>query len=118
MNISELISCRELVTHVLSTHTASLPPNTVYVYHPLPGPAPVMPSLLHPPLLPCSGPPPLRRKPSTKRKVEQMDVDEYFDGIKRLYNEEEPGGPGGIPGYQSAEGNSSPCPALQPATIS
>jgi len=52
--------------------------------------------------------------------VEHMEVDEYFDGIKRLYNEESPqegalmctgltvGG-----GKQNA--GSSPCPPLQPA---
>ncbi|XP_062867543.1 cyclin-I [Trichomycterus rosablanca] len=112
IDISELISCRELVARCLSTHTASLPPNTVYVCHPLQTP------LLHVPGL-ALPPPPLRRKPSTKRKVEQMDVDEYFDGIKRLYNEEELGGGGGVnSGHQSTKGASSPCPALQPATVS
>uniref|UniRef100_A0A3B4E754 Cyclin-I n=1 Tax=Pygocentrus nattereri TaxID=42514 RepID=A0A3B4E754_PYGNA len=93
---SELIGCRELVSRCLSTHTASLPPNTVYICQPLRPPPPESCASL-----------PLRRKPSTKRKVEQMDVDEYFDGIKRLYNEDGP-----------QEGGSSPCPALQPVTMS
>lgn len=30
----------------------------------------------------------LRCKASAKRKVEEMEVDEFFDGIKRLYNED------------------------------
>ncbi|XP_037402004.1 cyclin-I [Pygocentrus nattereri] len=135
---SELIGCRELVSRCLSTHTASLPPNTVYICQPLRPPPPesrdsrVLPpwhlsavptppacshrdrspsgdsSLIPDPTLPRScASLPLRRKPSTKRKVEQMDVDEYFDGIKRLYNEDGP-----------QEGGSSPCPALQPVTMS
>ncbi|KAI4873904.1 hypothetical protein NFI96_026156 [Prochilodus magdalenae] len=135
---AELVGCRELVARCLSTHTASLPPNTVYICHPLrpppleardrrvlppwhlaavPTPAgsshrdrspPGDPSPTPDPIAPrpCA-PLPLRRKPSTKRKVEQMDVDEYFDGIKRLYNED---------GLQ--EGGSSPCPVLQPVTAS
>lgn len=36
-------------------------------------------------------------------QVEQMDVDDFYDGIKRLYNED--------PAVQ--EGSSSPCPPLQ-----
>lgn len=111
---SKLIGCRELVARCLSTHTASLPPNTVYVCHPLQNPHD--PSVTFHPVLPTL---PLRRKPSAKRKVEQMDVDEYFDGIKRLYNEEELGGGGGAtPGYQSIEGRATPCPALQPVAVS
>lgn len=111
---SKLIGCRELVARCLSTHTASLPPNTVYVCHPLQ--TPHDPGVTFHPVLPTL---PLRRKPSAKRKVEQMDVDEYFDGIKRLYNEEELGGGGGAnSGYQSIECGSTPCPALQPVTVS
>ncbi|XP_026873535.2 cyclin-I [Electrophorus electricus] len=145
---SELIGCRELVARCLSTHTASLPPNTVYICLP-PRPSPF--SDPHPehrqrPALPAwhlSAVPPsgaalctslaLRRKPSAKRKVEQMDVDEYFDGIKRLYNEDSP--PEGVPwgGDEPAGGGASsgsvllvarpergspPCPALQPVTVS
>lgn len=139
---SQLIGCRELVARCLSTHSASLPPNTVYICHPLrpppsepwgcrglpnwhlptaPTPPPPLPGSSHrDQSLPCdpsltsdAAAPrsftslPLRRKPSAKRKVEQMDVDEYFDGIKRLYNEDSP-----------PEGGSSPCPALQPVTAS
>ncbi|KAJ8338937.1 hypothetical protein SKAU_G00357230 [Synaphobranchus kaupii] len=115
---SQLISCRELVTRCLSTHQATLPPNTVYIYQPLchslascewgsvaPQERPV-----HPPGQPAGdrgrpwGPAPaplahpsshahrqpvlLHCKPSAKRKVEEMEVDEFYDGIKRLYNED------------------------------
>ncbi|MED6237908.1 hypothetical protein ATANTOWER_030878 [Ataeniobius toweri] len=71
----------------------------------------------------------LRCKASTKRKVEQMDVDDFYDGIKRLYNEDTTpaihegatptagaiatGGGGGV-----CKGSSSPCPPLQPVSAS
>uniref|UniRef100_A0A8C2D1R0 Cyclin-I n=1 Tax=Cyprinus carpio TaxID=7962 RepID=A0A8C2D1R0_CYPCA len=131
---SQLIGCRELVARCLSTHMASLPPNTVYICHPLqnapeprdrgvlppwhvsPAPtAPFDPNTTH--TRAC--------KSSAKRKVEHMEVDEYFDGIKRLYNEESPqegaptctgetvGGGQGLPVTQQNAG-SSPCPPLQP----
>ncbi|XP_030598233.1 cyclin-I [Archocentrus centrarchus] len=73
----------------------------------------------------------LRCKASTKRKVEEMEVDDFYDGIKRLYNEDVTtstaavqegatttggGGGGGLPVQQ--EGSSSPCPPLQPASAS
>ncbi|XP_017288431.1 cyclin-I [Kryptolebias marmoratus] len=49
----------------------------------------------------------LRCKASTKRKVEQMDVDDFYDGIKRLYNED-------AAAVQEGASASSPCPPLQP----
>ncbi|XP_076850485.1 cyclin-I [Brachyhypopomus gauderio] len=135
---SELICCRELVARCLSTHTASLPPNTVYIcLPPHPSPLcdpqperwqkPVLPPWHLPPAPPPGPAPlPLRRKPSAKRKVEQMDVDEYFDGIKRLYNEDGSPSPeaplwGGdeLPGGGACpQGGSPPCPALQPVPVS
>ncbi|XP_061654891.1 cyclin-I isoform X2 [Phyllopteryx taeniolatus] len=59
-------------------------------------------------------------KASTKRKVEEMEVDDFFDGIKRLYNED---GVTAAASHASAEGgqregSSSPCPPLQPARYS
>ncbi|KAM6975899.1 cyclin-I-like [Tautogolabrus adspersus] len=84
----------------------------------------------------------LRCKASSKRKVEEMEVDDFFDGIKRLYNEDitttavqegatpAPGvlatgggeGEGGL-GVCSVllsrqEGSCSPCPPLQPVSAS
>ncbi|XP_078811698.1 cyclin-I isoform X4 [Oryzias latipes] len=77
----------------------------------------------------------LRCKASTKRKVEQMDVDDFYDGIKRLYNEDNPnaavqegaalatGEGGGLSVCNAVtlsrqEAGSTPCPPLQPATSS
>ncbi|XP_032425060.1 cyclin-I [Xiphophorus hellerii] len=142
---SALIRSRELVSRSLSTPRASLPPNTVYIYQPLqlaaPGRRPpgTMETSRDQAALPhtaaaageeSKAPPPspkhlnhlqkvpLRCKASTKRKVEQMDVDDFYDGIKRLYNEDvtatvhegaPPAAGGGAYG-----GDSSPCPPLQP----
>ncbi|KAJ8402126.1 hypothetical protein AAFF_G00373610 [Aldrovandia affinis] len=118
---SQLICCRELVARCLTTHQASLPPNTVYIYQPL-----------RRSLASCDWgaagpeePPPVRLhcKPSAKRKVEEMEVDEFYDGIKRLYNEDsvqEGGeGQGQACGTTLArqEGSSSPCPPLQPVRV-
>ncbi|KAL0963251.1 hypothetical protein UPYG_G00351700 [Umbra pygmaea] len=167
---SELIRCRELVSRRLSTQEPSLPPNTVYIYQPLPpaprppsgpceqgkgpntwlrcpstdppAPAPKNKSLtwvsssstLHQGHAPPKPPHhlghhfhiPLRYKHSAKRKVEEMEVDEFYDGIKRLYNEETGGAPEGTTliledqglGPGSAllvrqEVSHSPCPPLQ-----
>lgn len=62
-------------------------------------------------------------------QVEEMEVDDFYDGIKRLYNEDVnttavqegaktpiAGGGGVLPARQ--EGSSSPCPPLQPASAS
>ncbi|CAJ1071101.1 cyclin-I [Xyrichtys novacula] len=85
----------------------------------------------------------LRCKSSSKRKVEEMEVDDFYDCIKRLYNEDvtttvvQEGattamgaiatgggeGEGGGLGVCSVlltrqEGSSSPCPPLQPVSAS
>lgn len=81
----------------------------------------------------------LRCKASAKRKVEEMEVDDFYDGIKRLYNEDvttttaavqEGATPamgaktsGGGLGVCSVllsrqEGSTSPCPPLQPVSAS
>uniref|UniRef100_A0A3P9Q6L9 Cyclin-I n=1 Tax=Poecilia reticulata TaxID=8081 RepID=A0A3P9Q6L9_POERE len=145
MDSSALIRSRELVSRSLSTPRASLPPNTVYIYHPLQLAAPArrrplgtMETSRDQPAPPQAGeeskaPPPspkrlshlhkapLRCKASAKRKVEQMDVDDFYDGIKRLYNEDatsavhEGAPPAGGGAYS---GGSSPCPPLQPVGAS
>uniref|UniRef100_A0A3P9HF21 Cyclin I n=1 Tax=Oryzias latipes TaxID=8090 RepID=A0A3P9HF21_ORYLA len=98
----DLLGKAQIDSSDLSTPRAPLPANTVYTCHAL---------QLLPPAPPC----PLnqlvatlRCKASTKRKVEQMDVDDFYDGIKRLYNEDNP----------NAKTVSTPCPPLQPATSS
>ncbi|XP_061732878.1 cyclin-I isoform X2 [Nerophis ophidion] len=77
----------------------------------------------------------LRCKSSTKRKVEEMEVDDFYDGIKRLYNEDytttlaQEGAPflrgatttttTTTPAAGEREGGrSSPCPPLQPVCAS
>ncbi|RVE65441.1 hypothetical protein OJAV_G00116650 [Oryzias javanicus] len=65
----------------------------------------------------------LRCKASTKRKVEQMDVDDFYDGIKRLYNEDNPNttiqeGAAPAPGGRGLSMLSTPCPPLQPVSSS
>ncbi|XP_034402462.1 cyclin-I [Cyclopterus lumpus] len=83
----------------------------------------------------------LRCKASTKRKVEEMEVDDFYDCIKRLYNEDFTTGihegatpskgamttGGGREGVglgvcsvllTRQEGSSSPCPPLQPVSAS
>ncbi|XP_023994418.1 cyclin-I isoform X2 [Salvelinus sp. IW2-2015] len=72
----------------------------------------------------------LRCKQSAKRKVEEMEVDEFYEGIKRLYNEENGGAPEGtaLTGEEPLEespvllvrrdGHTSPCPPLQPVGVS
>lgn len=59
-----------------------------------------------------------------------MEVDEFYEGIKRLYNEENGGAPEGtaVTGEEPLEespvlldrreGHTSPCPPLQPVSVS
>lgn len=152
MDSSQLIHCRELVAHHLSTLQPSLLPNSVYVYSPLqqtlvtcnrgafhrqpssvPGPgfskdngrpeAPVTATAALYPRLPA---PAGGCKPgSAKRKVEEMEVDDFYDGIKRLYNEElapeavalESVGSVCGADVSRQEGSVSPCPPLQPVSV-
>uniref|UniRef100_A0A098LZG3 Cyclin-I n=1 Tax=Hypsiglena sp. JMG-2014 TaxID=1550645 RepID=A0A098LZG3_9SAUR len=150
MDSSQLIHCRELVSKHLSTLQPLLLPNSVYVYSPLKHnlvtcptgafrfhapvvPVPDLQDNSSKPVVPAKGSTllcrrrhtPGRCKPATaKRKVEEMEVDDFYDGIKRLYNEECPpdGGEGKTaPGcgvdVSWQGGGVSPCPPLQPVSV-
>ncbi|XP_040823478.1 cyclin-I isoform X2 [Ochotona curzoniae] len=145
MESSQLIHCRELVAHHLSTPESSLPLNSVYVYRPLkhtlvtcdkgvfrlppscvPGPGfskdskPEVPvrgaAALYHHLPAASG----CKHTSAKRKVEEMEVDDFYDGIKRLYNEDNASeNVGSMCGTDLSrqEGPASPCPPLRPVSV-
>ncbi|CAO2639305.1 CCNI [Lemmus lemmus] len=146
MDSSQLIHCRELAAHHLSALQSSLPLNSVYVYRPLKhtlvscyrgafklhsssvaGPGfskdnskPEVPvrgtTALYHHLPAASG----CKHTSAKRKVEEMDVDDFYDGIKRLYNEDNASeNVGSVCGTDLSrqEGHASPCPPLQPVSV-
>uniref|UniRef100_A0A2K5E2M8 Cyclin-I n=1 Tax=Aotus nancymaae TaxID=37293 RepID=A0A2K5E2M8_AOTNA len=119
--LQKLIHCQELVTHHLSTLQSSLPLNSVYVNHPLKHTLVTCDKgvfRLHP----SSVPGPDFSKDNSKPEVpvrgaaafyhhlpaangcrEEMEVDDFYDGIKRLYNEDNI--------------SENPCPPLQPVSI-
>ncbi|XP_051475438.1 cyclin-I isoform X1 [Apus apus] len=144
MDSSQLIHCRELVAHHLSTLQSSLLPNPVYVYSPLQQslvacnrgafkcqqpssvPGPGFSKDNGRPGVPVTGTAPSGSKhTSAKRKVEEMEVDDFYDGIKRLYNEDIApdmvalDNMGSVCGADVSrqEGNVSPCPPLQPVSV-
>ncbi|XP_028661200.2 LOW QUALITY PROTEIN: cyclin-I [Erpetoichthys calabaricus] len=143
---SQLVRCRELVARSLSSCDVPLPPNTVYIYQPLKQSLIPhdRPAIQDPPIstIPetglematrSSGHPsglaaschhlaPIRYKQaSTKRKVEEMEVDEFYDGIKRLYNEDsaQEGAAAETCGVTLVrqESSLSPAPPLQPVSV-
>lgn len=151
MDSSQLIHCRELVARHLSTLQSALPPNSVYVYSPLKHtlvtcnrgafkfnpssvPGPEFSKDNSRPAVPIKGTavfyqrlavPTGCKQASAKRKVEEMEVDDFYDGIKRLYNEDSAPeavaleNVGSVCGADASrqEGSSSPCPPLQPVSV-
>lgn len=148
MASSQLIHCRELVAHHLSSLQSSLPLNSVYVYRPLkhtlvtcdkgmfrlhpssvPGPDLDFSKDNSKPEVPVRGAAAFYhhlpaasgcKHTSAKRKVEEMEVDDFYDGIKRLYNEDNASeSVGSVCGTDLSrqEGHASPCPPLQPVSV-
>ncbi|XP_078257754.1 cyclin-I isoform X1 [Rhinoraja longicauda] len=144
----QLIRCRELAARHLSTLLPSQPSNAVYIYNPCKQTVVscgrgVLKLYTSPTTEPeiikdttkriGSTAAPHRRLPassnckqaSAKRKVEEMDVDDFYDGIKRLYNEESSQEVVGMDAITSScstnlqvkEGSISPCPPLHPVTV-
>ncbi|XP_072921141.1 cyclin-I isoform X2 [Hemitrygon akajei] len=144
----QLIRCRELVARHLSTFPPSQPLNAVYIYNPckqtmvscgrgvlrLYSSPTTEPEFIKDTTkrtgstaapyrcLPASS---TCKQASAKRKVEEMDVDDFYDGIKRLYNEDSSQEVVGIDAVTSGcstnlqvkEGSISPCPPLHPVTV-
>ncbi|KAM4807766.1 cyclin-I [Rhinophrynus dorsalis] len=149
MDSSQLFLCREVAARHLSPLQAPLPPNTVYVYSPLKrtlvtcnrGVYQFHPSSVSGPGVHKQGKstpravmkgatvfyqrlaaPSACKQASTKRKVEQMEVDDFYDGIKRLYNEDGSTEAVGMEiacsnGLSRQEGSISPCPQLQAVSV-
>lgn len=109
VNSVELIRCKETVDEYLHSLEFSLPANAIYI---LDG------GLIH-----ADGVGSVRQSRRERVGSEQGELDEYYDGFGRLYNEEAvaaAAAPG--PEGHDAEGlfdpqqnNVSPCPPLHPA---
>ncbi|XP_044935853.1 cyclin-I isoform X4 [Mustela putorius furo] len=135
MESSQLIHCRELAAHHLSSLQSCPPLNSVYVYRPLQhtlvtcdkGVFRFQPSSVPGPDLGLSKDTSkpdaaafYHRVSAAKRKVEEMEVEDFYDGIKRLYNEDSaPENVGSVCGTDLSrqEGPASPCPPLQPVSV-
>ncbi|XP_044285399.1 cyclin-I isoform X1 [Varanus komodoensis] len=147
MDSSQLIHCRELVAQ----HLSPPQPSSVYIYSPFKhslAPCHAGAFQLHrssalgpestdssPPEVPTHGSaalcqrrlaPSRCRQATAKRKVEEMEVDDFYDGIKRLYNEENAPEGVALDGKASSAcstnvawpgGSVSPCPPLQPVSV-
>ncbi|NP_001083571.1 cyclin I L homeolog [Xenopus laevis] len=149
MDSAQLFHCREVAARHLSLLQPPLPPNAVYVYSPLKHtlvsynrgayfhPSTVKEPGFHPQGKCTSGAlikgasvfyqrlaaPAASKQASTKRKVEQMEVDDFYDGIKRLYNEDSSADVVGMEtvacssDLSRSEASLSPCPQLQAVSV-
>ncbi|EHB04708.1 Cyclin-I [Heterocephalus glaber] len=146
MDSSQLIHCGELVAHHLSTLQSSLPLNSVYVYRPLKhtlvtcdkGAFRLHPSFVSgpdfskdnsKPEVPVRGPTAFchhlpaasgSKHTSAKCKVEEIEVDDFYDGVKWLYNEDSAAeNVASVCGTDLSRqvGHVSPCPSLQPVSV-
>ncbi|XP_068600771.1 cyclin-I [Brachionichthys hirsutus] len=100
----EFIHCKEMVDEYLHSLEFSLPPNAVYIFDSAQireeGRGRSLPWSL--------------RRAGGGRGREQGDCDEYYDGFRRLYDEEAAPGPEGNEAV-GLQKNASPCPPLHPA---
>lgn len=107
---AEFIHCKEMVDEHLNSLEFSLPGNAVYIFDS--GHVQEEERVLSP----THGCGQVRRGQDGD---EQGDSDEYYDGLKCLYNEEMTAGAAGSDGegaFDSQQKNASPCPPLHPAT--
>uniref|UniRef100_A0A8C6RYZ8 Cyclin-I n=1 Tax=Nannospalax galili TaxID=1026970 RepID=A0A8C6RYZ8_NANGA len=138
----QLIHCQKRVAHHLSALQSYLPLNSVHVYRSLKhtlvtcnkGPFKLHPSSVSDPdfskdNMPVRGTTAFynhlpaangSKHTSAKRKVEEMEVDDFYDGIKRLHNEDNASeNVGSVCGTDLSrqEGHASICPPLQPVSV-
>ncbi|KAF7670427.1 hypothetical protein LDENG_00199760 [Lucifuga dentata] len=103
---AEFIHCKEMVDEYLNSPEFSLPTNAVFIFN--------SGHVQERGWSPTHGFPQAQRDGDGD---EQVDSDEYYDGLRCLYNEEMTSGAGSdVEGaFDSQQKNVSPCPPLHPA---
>lgn len=116
MDSVEFIHCKETVDEHLRSLEFSLPANAVYIFDS---------TDIYEGEVDKVRPPSrrLRRRIRKVRSADQLrDSDEYYDGLRRLYDEEmsskAKGGSGGASPFNSPQESASPCPPLHPPQLS